>query len=197
MKNIVAVFALAGLAFLGSVQAQTADSKLEWATKAVALQQGPELDRLIGQLAESSSQNVVQNWGAKMRANVPQAQIEKAAASLNVELKKYNDDVSRIIKDKVTKASTDSLIPAYMERFSVEELKQLVAFFESPAIKKYQAEAPAFGGIFVNQLILETRSDVAARAKQFDDVATKIVGTAPKQDTPVSAPEKSKSAVKK
>ena len=197
MKNIVAVFALAGLAFLGSVQAQTADSKLEWATKAVALQQGPELDRLIGQLAESSSQNVVQNWGAKMRANVPQAQIEKAAASLNVELKKYNDDVSRIIKDKVTKASTDSLIPAYMERFSVEELKQLVAFFESPAIKKYQAEAPAFGGIFVNQLILETRSDVAARAKQFDDVATKIVGTAPKQDTPVSAPEKSKAAVKK
>ena len=197
MKNIVAVFALAGLAFLGSVQAQTADSKLEWATRAVALQQGPELDRLIGQLAESSSQNVVQNWGAKMRANVPQAQIEKAAASLNVELKKYNDDVSRIIKDKVTKASTDSLIPAYMERFSVEELKQLVAFFESPAIKKYQAEAPAFGGIFVNQLILETRSDVAARAKQFDDVATKIVGTAPKQDTPVSAPEKSKPAVKK
>ncbi len=197
MKNIVAVFALAGLAFLGSVQAQTADSKLEWATKAVALQQGPELDRLIGQLAESSSQNVVQNWGAKMRANVPQAQIEKAAASLNVELKKYNDDVSRIIKDKVTKASTDSLIPAYMERFSVEELKQLVAFFESPAIKKYQAEAPAFGGIFVNQLILETRSDVAARAKQFDDVATKIVGTAPKQDTPGSTPEKSKSAVKK
>ena len=197
MKNIVAVFALAGLALLGSVQAQTADSKLEWATKAVALQQGPELDRLIGQLAESSSQNVVQNWGAKMRANVPQAQIEKAAANLNVELKKYNDDVSRIIKDKVTKASTDSLIPAYMERFSVEELKQLVAFFESPAIKKYQAEAPAFGGIFVNQLILETRSDVAARAKQFDDVATKIVGTAPKQDTPGSTPEKSKPAVKK
>ena len=154
MKKLLAVLAFAGLALSVAVQAQTTDSKLEWATKAVALQQGPELDRLIGQLAESSSQDVVQNWGVKMRANVPEAQLEKAAESLNLELKKYNDDISKIIKNKVNKASADSLIPVYMERFSLDELKQLVAFFESPAVKKYQAAAPALGNVFVNQLIM-------------------------------------------
>jgi len=196
MKKLFAALALAGLALSMTAHAQNADSKLEWATKAVALQQGPELDRLIGQLAESSSQDVVQSWGVKLRANVPETRMEKAAESLNVELKKYNDDVLKIIRNKVNKASADSLIPAYIERFSLDELKQLVAFFESPAVKKYQATAPALGSIFVNQLIMETRADVAARAKQFDEAATKIVGTAPRAPA-AAAPEKSKPAVKK
>ncbi|NQW93511.1 MAG: DUF2059 domain-containing protein, partial [Polaromonas sp.] len=169
---------------------------------AVALQQGPELERLIGQLAESSSQDLVQSWGVKLRADVPRAQIEKAAENLNVELKKYNDDVSKIIKNKVNKASADSLIPVYMERFSLDELKQLVAFFESPAVKKYQLAAPELGNVFVNQLIMETRADVSARAKIFDDAATKIVGSAPKAPAPAAtapaaAPDKSKPAAKK
>lgn len=196
MKKLFAALAFAGLAFSVTVHAQNADSKLEWATKAVALQQGPELDRLIGQLAESSSQDVVQSWGVKLRANVPETRQEKAAESLNVELQKYNNDVSKIIKNKVSKASADSLISAYIERFSLDELKQLVAFFESPAVKKYQAAAPALGSIFVNQLVMETRADVAARAKQFDEAATKIVGTLP--GAPAAAtPDKNKPAVKK
>lgn len=200
MKKLIAALAFAGLALAVTAHAQTSDSKLEWATKAVTLQQGPELERLIGQLAESSSQDLVQSWGVKLRADVPKAQVEKAAESLNVELKKYNDDVSKIIKSKVNKASADSLIPVYMERFSLDELKQLVAFFESPAVKKYQAAAPELGNVFVNQLIMETRADVTARAKLFDDAATKIVGSAPK--APAGAPaaaaqDKSKPAAKK
>ncbi len=200
MKKLLTALSLAGLAFSITAQAQTADSKLEWATKAVALQQGPELERLIGQLAESSSQDLVQSWGVKLRADVPRNQIEKAAESLNVELKKYNDDVSKIIKSKVNKASADSLIPVYMERFSLDELKQLVAFFESPTVKKYQAAAPELGNVFVNQLIMETRADVSARAKVFDDAATKIVGAAPKAPTTApaaAATDKSKPAAKK
>jgi hypothetical protein len=197
MKKIFTALAVAGLALTATAQVQTADSKLEWATRAIALQQGPELDRLIGQLAESSSQDVVQSWGTRLRANVPEAQLEKAAESLNVELKKYNDDVSKIIKTKVNKVSADSLIPAYMERFSIDELKQLVAFFDSSTVKKYQAATPALGNIFVNQLILETRSEVAARAKQFDESATKIVGNVAKLPATTIAPYKNNPAVNK
>ena len=196
MKKLITALALSALAFSGAAQAQTADPKLELATKAVALQQGPELERLISQLAESSSQDIVQSWGVKLRANVPKEKVEQTAQSLNAELKKYNDDVSKIIGNKVNKASADSLIPVYMSRFSLDELKQLVAFFESPAVKKYQAAAPELGNIFVNQLIMETRADVNSRAKQFDDAAAKIVGAAPKAPV-VAVPDKSKPAAKK
>lgn len=196
MKKLLTSLAISALALSGAAQAQTADPKLEWATKAVALQQGPELERLVSQLAESSSQDIVQSWGVKLRTDVPKEKVEQTAQSLNAELKKYNDDVTKIISSKVNKASADSLIPVYMARFSLDELKQLVAFFESPAVKKYQAAAPELGNVFVNQLIMETRSDVNARAKQFDDAATKIVGTTPKAPA-ATAPDKSKPAAKK
>lgn len=196
MKKLLTSLAISVLAFSGAVQAQTADPKLEWATKAVALQQGPELERLVSQLAESSSQDIVQSWGVKLRTDIPKEKVEQTAQSLNAELKKYNDDVTKIISSKVNKASADSLIPVYMARFSLDELKQLVAFFESSAVKKYQAAAPELGNVFVNQLIMETRSDVNARAKQFDDAAAKIVGTTSKAPA-ATAPDKSKPAAKK
>ena len=196
MKKIIATFAIAGLALSATVNAQTADPKLEWATKAVALQQGPELERLIGQLADSATQDILQNWGPKLQSDVPPAKIEQAKERLNIELKKYFDDVSTTINGKAGKVSANALIPAYMERFTLDELKQLVAFFESPAIKKYQSAAPELGSLFVKQLIEETRADVIVRSRQFDDAATKIIGTAPAPRTP-AATDKSKPPVKK
>lgn len=199
MKKLMTTFAIAGVVLSAAVNAQTVDPKLEWATKAVALQQGPELERLVGQLADSATQDILQNWGPRLQSDVPPAKIEQAKEGLNTELKKYFDDVSRTINGKVGKVSNTALIPAYMDRFSLDELKQLVAFFESPAVKKYQLAAPELGNLFVKQLIEETRVDVTARTRQFDDAATKIIGTAPAPRTPAAGPaaDKSKPPVKK
>ena len=199
MKTLIATLAIASLALSAAVNAQTADPKLEWATKAVALQQGPELERLVGQLADSATQDILQNWGPKLQSNVAPAKMEQAKEGLNAELKKYFDDVSKTINGKVGKVSSSALIPAYMERFSLDELKQIVAFFESPAIQKYQSAAPELGSLFVKQLIEETNADVMARTRQFDDAATKIVGAGPANKAPAAAPnaDKSKPPAKK
>ena len=164
--------ALAPLAY-----AQTAvDPKTEWASKVVTLQQGPELERLVAQLADSASQELIANWGPKLDNNVPKARLKKATDDLNAELAKYGVDATKLISKQIARVSTDVLIPAYTERFSLDELKQLAAFFESPAIKKYQSLAPELGNIFVQKLVEASRADVAARGRQFDDVAVKIVG---------------------
>ena len=200
MKKLLTAIAIAGLAHSTAFAQQVPDPKLEWATRVVALQQGPELQRLVGQLADSATQEVLQNWGARLQENVPQARQQKAGEELNAELKIYFDDVSKLINARVIQVSNSALIPAYMERFSLDELKQIAIFFESPVIKKYQAAAPELGNLFVKELIEATRTEVMARVKQFDDKATRIVGSAP---TPRSAPspsaatDKSKPAAKK
>lgn len=178
MKKLITTLALAGLACATTLHAQTAaaDPKTEWAAKIVALQQGPELDRLVGQLAGSTTQDLIANWGPKLEANVPKAQQKKASEDLNAELKKYSDDAAKLIAKQVSKVSTDVLVPAYAERFTLEELKQIAAFFESPAIKKYQSTAPELGNTFIQKLIDASRADVMARVKQFDAAAQKIVG---------------------
>jgi uncharacterized protein len=182
MKKLItalAITTLASLTFSTALQAQTADPKIEWATKVVALQQGPELDRLVEQLASSTAQDMISNWGPKLEANVPKAKQQKASEALNEELKTYAGDAKQLINKQVSKVSTEVLVPAYAQRFTLEELKQIAAFFESPAIKKYQATAPELGNAFIQKLVEASRPDVVARVKQFDDAAVKIVGTAP------------------
>ena len=196
MKNFIAAFLMTNLVFSAAVHAQTADPKLEWATRAVALQQGPELERLIGQLADSAAQEILQNWGPKLQSDVPPAKREQAQTSLNAELKKYFNDVSKTISGKAGKTSANALIPAYMERFSLDELKQLVAFFESPVAKKYQLAAPELGNLFVKQLIEDARADITLRTRQFDEAAAKIIGSVPAPQEPAPT-NKSKPPVKK
>ena len=178
MKKLLIAIAISGLA-CSTAFAQTANAKLEWATRVVALQQGPELQRLVGQLAESASQEVLQNWAPRLQANVAPARQAKAGEELNNELKAYYDDVTKIINSRVIQVSNGALIPAYVERFSLDELKQIATFFESPVIKKYQAEAPALGNVFIKELVDATRADVTARVRQFDEKAATIVGAAP------------------
>lgn len=190
MQKIIHSLAIAGILFSVAAQAQTSDPKVELATKVVALQQGPELDRLVQQLSAGATQELIASWGPKLEANVPKAKQQKASEDLNVELKNYSEDTSKLISKQVSKVSADTLIPAYAEKFSLEELKQIAAFFESPAIKKYQSTAPELGNIFVQKLIEASRSDVMARAKQFDEAAIKIVGSAPAPTAPGKAPAK-------
>lgn len=190
MTKLIVALATAVTLFSATAMAQTADSKIEWATKVVALQQGPELDRLVQQLSGSAAQDLIANWGPKLEAGVSKARQQKASEELNAELKKYTDDTNRLIGKQVAKVSTESLVPAYAERFSLEELKQIAAFFESPAIKKYQSTAPELGTVFVQKLIDASRADVTARSKQFDDAAVKIVGSAPPPAATNKAPAK-------
>lgn len=188
MKKIIYSLALAATVLSATALAQTADPKIELATKVVALQQGPELDRLVQQLSGGATQELIASWGPKLEASVPKAKQQKASEDLNVELKKYSEDANKLIGKQVSKVSADTLVPAYAEKFTLEELKQLVAFFESPAIKKYQNTAPELGNIFVQKLIEASRTDVMARAKQFDDAAVKIVGSSPAPAAPGKAP---------
>ena len=190
MKKMIYLLAIAGTVFSGVGLAQPADPKVELATKVVALQQGPELDRLVQQLSGGATQELIASWGPRLEASVPKAKQQKASEDLNVELKKYSEDTSALIGKQVSKVSADTLVPAYAEKFSLEELRQIAAFFESPAIKKYQSTAPELGNIFVQKLIEASRPDVMARAKQFDDAAVKIVGSAPAPSTPGKAPAK-------
>jgi hypothetical protein len=194
MKRLFTAIALATLGF--SAWAQTAstpavtptapasqapfaaDPKLEWATKVVALQQGPDMDRLVANLAGGTTQDMINNWQPRMLASVAKPQQAKVTAALDAELQKYSDEVSKIIRGKLQKVSSDTLVPVYLERFTLDELQQIATFLAAPAIRKYQGIAPELGSIFANKLVEASRTEVIARAKQFDDAATRIVGPA-------------------
>ena len=188
-KALTALF-LAACTFSSGIQAQPADPKLEWATRLVALQQGPDLDSLVDQLATSASQDVISSWEPRLVLITPQSKQAKAAEEINAEIIKFAADANKIIASKVAQVSREALVPAYMERFTLDELKQLTAFFESPAVKKYKAATPALVNVFVQKLVETSRGDIQTRAKPFDEVAGKIAGPLPPTKKPAATPPK-------
>lgn len=192
MKKLLTVLLLAGCTFSAASQAQATDPKLEWAVKVVALQQA-DLDGLVGQLVSTTAQDIVADWAPRFDSAVPKARQAKATEEFNAELAKFAADANKIITSKVGQANSEALIPAYMERFSLDELKQLAAFFDSPVIKKYKTATPELVDVFVKKLVTSTQPDILARAKQFDVAATKIVGSAPAAPAaPVAKPQPQK-----
>ena len=119
------------MCFTSTIHAQTVDAKRALSVRVIAAQEGAELGRLYEQLAASATQQVVANWNPRLDA-MPEDKRQAAANALDAELKKFNDDALKLVAAQSPKARESALIPAYMERFSEDELKQLAALMEAP-----------------------------------------------------------------
>lgn len=176
-----AVACTVAVAALATAPAYAQDAaRKELATRIVNLQKSHDMDALIAQLASSATETVVSTWLPKLDT-VPQNRQKAAADQLDAELKKFNEDNVRTIKAKNDRVSVDVLVPVYAERFTTDELRQLVAFMESPVIKKYYAANPQLANMLAQKLVEATRADVEARIKAFDARAAQIIGTAAKK----------------
>ena len=194
IKNIASIIFFTATS--AGLHAQTAmstalsspDAKLALASRVVALQQGPEMDRLLSQLARSAAAPLVAPLEQKVNA-LPQAKQEAAAKTIDEELQKFGEAAISALRGHLDTVSNTSLVPAYMERFSEEELRALVAMLDAPVFKKYQTASPELGNILVRGLVDASRTEVQALAKDFEAVAIKAVGpTAPTSAAPKQAP---------
>ena len=158
-----------------SAQAQDA-TRRELATRIVNLQKTQDMDTLIVQLADTANRAVVDAWLPRLN-RLPAARQKSAASQLDIELKKFNDENIRLIRSRNDRISLDVLVPAYAEKFTTEELRQLITFLESPVIKKYYAANPQLANLLAQKLVDATRADVENRIKAFDAKAERIIGT--------------------
>lgn len=190
MKKLNAIKLIAAYALFywagGTIYAQTIDSRQDLAAKIAALQQGPEMDRMLQQLAGSATQQLMTADLNARIGKMPGDKRQAAAGAIDGELKSFNEDTLRIIKMQSSKVASDKLTAAYAEKFSEEELKQLLTMMQAPVFKKYQTTSPELGSIFVRGLIEATRADVERRGKQFDAAVSKIVGATPAPRAPAA-----------
>lgn len=179
MKTHIAAAALVALSVLasGSTLAQGDAQKKELATRIVTLQQGSDMDQLVGQLTTAAIGPMLAKWTPRLQSDVPESRRKEVADKLNVELNKYREETQAIIKATTTKASNESLVPAYMERFTEDELRKLAVFFDDPVIKKYQVALPDMLNGLVRQMVELSRADVEQRTASFDEAAARIVGS--------------------
>lgn len=179
---------LLALALLtAQAQAQT-QTKKELAAKLLQLQQSGAENvgrALAGQLA----QRILQSAGNAIQRVAPEKR-EAVGREIQADVKKFHDEIEPLLRERALRLAP-SLAPTIEERFTEDELKQVIAWVESPVSKKYAQLDSDLGNALAEKVIADTRSTVETKAKALEAGIGKRLGL------PVAAPTASGVAPKK
>ncbi|HKW85056.1 MAG TPA: DUF2059 domain-containing protein [Burkholderiaceae bacterium] len=142
MKSMIALALLAGatLAHAQSASAPAAApvsaAKKELVAKVIALQ-APILEAMAREMIMRPVMQMGQAAGQALQ-NVPQDKRESAAKTIDADIRKFVDEAVPLLRERANKVAPATLGPILEEKMNEDELKQLVAWLDSGAAKKYQ-----------------------------------------------------------
>ena len=81
---------------------------------------------------------MMQEAGLVLQRQVPPDKREAIGKAIEAEVKKYVEESYPLVRERAIKLAPSTLGAALEEKFSEDELKQLIAWLESPVNKKFQ-----------------------------------------------------------
>ena len=190
--------ALAGVAGLSAAQ-DGAAAKKELVQKLLQLQQ-PGIEN-VGVALASQTANQVMQVAAQAMGRVPADKREALGAELHAEVRKFFDDVSPMLRAGAIKLAPATMGASLEEKFTADELKVLVDWFESPVSRKYGQLAAEIQQSLGQQLVVQTRPEIEPKLKALEQVmsaklSAAVGGTAPGSAAPKAAAKASAPAKK-
>jgi hypothetical protein len=174
----------------GAVGAQTTGAKKDLVAKVLTLQQGA-IEQAAQVLAMQPAMQLMQQASMALQTRVAPDKREAAAKEIQADLKKYADDVGPIVRQQAVKLAPSTVGALLDQRFTEEELTQLIAIMDSPVNRKYQQMGGELQKALTDKLIAETKTGVEPKVKALEQAIVKHLGL-----PPVAAASKPEAAAK-
>jgi len=176
-KHILAALALAACATLAQAQGAAASTpaKKELIKRLLQLQQ-PGIEAMAKSLTEQPAARMLQEAGRAMQAAVPPEKREAVGKQIEASVKKYVAEATPIVRDRAIKLAPSVIGAALEEKFSEDELKQLVAWFESPVNKKFQQAMPEVNNGVAQKVVADARPTIDPKLKALDQSVRDALG---------------------
>jgi hypothetical protein len=114
---------------------------------AIAMVQRPALDAL-------------QQSRIALQGRVSAQKQEATLKDIATDVQKYVDEATPVVRDNATRLKAQVIGPLLAQNFSEEELKQLVAFLESPVKKKFEQLVPQIERAYGEKIAEQSRPQV-------------------------------------
>jgi len=197
MKRLIAAALLTGAAMAHAQTAASAPAsapasaaKKELVQKLLVLQQ-PGIEGMARSMVEQPAMRMMQAAGQALQQQVPPEKREAAGKAIEADIKKYVDDAAPIVRDRAVKLAPSTIGTMLEEKFTEDELKQLIAWLESPVNKKYAQLGPEIQSNFTQKLVADARPLVEPRLQALD---TKLRASLGMPATPAAAAPTAKPA---
>lgn len=179
----------------GAVGAQTPTAKKDLVAKVLTLQQGA-IEQTAQALAERPALQMMQQAGVALQTRVAPEKREAVAKEIQADLKKYADEVGPVVRQQAVKLAPSTIGVLLDQRFTEEELTQLIAILESPVNRKYQQMGGELQKALADKLIAETKAAVEPKVKALEQAMVKHLGLPPAAAA-ASKPEAAAKTLKK
>jgi hypothetical protein len=181
-------FALAlVIGLMGQTVAQTAatapnpapaasPAKKELVAKLLKLQQ-PGIENMARGMTEQPAAQVLQQASMAMQ-RIPAEKREALARDIEADVRKYAEDAVPLVQSRATRLAPTTIGTLLEERFSEDELKQLIALLESPVNRKFQGMAGEMQRVLSEKLVAESRADIETRVRTMAQSVEKRLASA-------------------
>ncbi|WP_119286603.1 hypothetical protein [Azohydromonas sediminis] len=174
----------------GGAQAQgsnAAQDKKALVAKVLQLQQ-PGIENAARLVAEQPALMLLQQAGLVLQ-RVPAERREATAREIQAEAKKYADEAVPLLRQTAVRVAPTTIGPILEEKFTADELKQLIAILESPVNRKFQQLGGDMQRALNEKLVAETRATIEPKINALQQaVGEKLKAAA--ATAPASAPSR-------
>ncbi len=176
---------LALLLAVGVVHAQSTPAKKDLVARILVLQQSA-IEQTAQSLVERPAAQIQQQAGMALQTRVAPEKREAVAKLVQTDLKKYVDEAGPLVRQQAVKLAPSTIGALLEEKFSEEELKQLISIIESPVNRKYAQMGGEFQKALGEKLVAQTQSIVEPKVKALEQAVVKHLGlpAAPSTSTP-------------
>lgn len=160
-----------------TVQAQQTSSpaKKELVARIIKMQQ-PAIDNMARGLVQRSLAPLLERADAALQQKVPTDRREAVAKEIQADTRKYFDETVPLVRDRATRIAPAAVGPILEEKFTEEELRQVIAMLESPVLAKFQAAGQDIERALVEKTVAETGQQVEQRFRALEDKIAKSLG---------------------
>ncbi len=160
----------------------TSASKKEQIAKLLSLQ-APGIEQLATQIAQQPAIQLMQQAGAVVQ-RLPEDKREALGRDIDADVKKYLDSAVPVVRSRATELAPLTVGALLDERFSEQELREIVATLESPTWRKFQGAANDMQRAIVERLVADTRPTVDPKVQAMQ----KSIGDRLRAAAPAPAP---------
>lgn len=158
-----------------AAQAESTAAKKELVAKVLLLQQ-PAIEQAGRALAERPAAQMMQQAGMALQSRVAADKREAIGKEIQADVKKYLDEAVPLVRDRAVKLAPSTIGALLEERFSEEELKQLIAVIESPVNRKFTQMSGDMQKVLVEKLVADTQGAIEPKVKTLEQAIGKRLG---------------------
>ncbi|MCE4539334.1 DUF2059 domain-containing protein [Pelomonas sp. P7] len=177
----------------GTALADPSPAKKALIDKIVALQQQGLAEGLAANIIQGPLSQLTQAGRAALQ-QVPADKREATAKAMDGDLKKFVEENVPYLKDKISKAVPNTASALLDERFNEDELKQILAWAESPVSQKFGLASVELQKAVAQKVMSEAGPTLDGRLKTLQANLAKQLGLQP---PPAAAPKPAASTPKK